>query len=125
MSNVLNTIIKLNRLTKEDTVKWNISKIEPSSISGTEELNGLVYTATVLGRNFRLYKYLYRYYYDEDSYNWLEGYRLEFIDSNGNSEWAFPENDQTVEDLYDSVRFKTSKVDEFMDDFLDDLDDLL
>jgi hypothetical protein len=78
-----------------------------------------VYTSKVLDRNLRLYKYKTKYFHDEDAFDWTEGYRLEFIDRWGNSEWTFPE-DRATYDLYETVRYKTSKIDDFMNKYLDD-----
>nr|WP_288836349.1 hypothetical protein [uncultured Flavobacterium sp.] len=69
----------------------------------------------------RLYKYQSKYYYDEGLYEWAEHYRLEFIDGWGNSEWTFP-RDAATYDLYETVQFKTSNVEGFIDDFLSEED---
>ena len=110
-------ISKLNRDTKESVVKWEVNRSRPSSLSGSENLIDNVYTTKVLDRGLRLYKLQSKYFYDEGAFEWTDSYRLEFIDSWGNSEWTFPE-DRAIYDLYESVRFKTSNIKSFMDKFL-------
>lgn len=112
-------IIKINRDTKEDKIKWEVTHTTPTSLSGTEKLIDNVYVAKVSTKKVRLYKYEYKYFYDEEAFLWLEGYRFEFIDFNDKSEWEFP-RDNSIEDLYDSVRYKTSKVEDFFKDYLSD-----
>lgn len=111
-------VTKLNRETKEGGIDWKISRAEPSSMLGSETLVDYVYTCTVLDKKLRLYKYQSKSYYDEGLYEWIENYRLEFIDDWGKSEWAFPD-DRAIYDLYETVRYKTSGVEKFMEKFLD------
>lgn len=114
-------IVKLNRDTKEGRVTWHVSRDKPSSLSGTEVLLDNVYTTGVESKIIRLYKYQYKYWFDEGKFEWSEEYRLEFIDSYGSSEWTFP-NDRAIYDLYDSVRYKTSNVEGFFDKYLSEED---
>jgi len=112
-------ISKLNRETKEGTIKWDVNRTKPSSLSGSEQGLDNVYTAIVLGKKIRLYKYQYRSYYDEGLYDWVDSYRLEFIDDWGNSLWTFPD-DRAIYDLYETVRYKTSNIEDFFNDYLSD-----
>lgn len=110
-------ILKLNRDTKEDKVIWEVSHVSPSSLGGTEKLLDNTYVAKIGIKKIRLYKYEGKYFIDEGQYEWIEYYRLEFIDFYDKSEWEFP-RDRAVEDLYDTVRYKTSKVEDFFKDYL-------
>ena len=110
-------ISKLNRETKEDIIKWEKNRTKPSSLAGSEILVENVYTTKVLERHLRLYRFQAKYFYDEESFEWTDSYRLEFIDIWGNSEWTFPE-DRAIFDLYETVRYKTSNIDGFIDTFL-------
>lgn len=110
-------ILKLNRDTKEDKIEWKVTHNRPSSLAGMEVLKDNIYVAKVSTKRIRLYKYEYKYFYEEDAFVWSESYRLEFVDALGNSEWEFP-NDNAIDDLYDSVRYKTSNVEDFFKDYL-------
>ena len=112
-------LTKLNRDTKENLVKWEIISSRPSSLSGNEVLTDNVYTCMVLDRKIRMYKFQSKIYYDEGAYEWSDGYRLEFIDNEGNSEWGIT-NDSAIYDLYETVRYKTSDIESFMDKYLKD-----
>ncbi len=114
-------ITKLNRDTKEGTIKWEVNRNKPSSLSGSEILTDNVYTCKVIDKQFRLFKYQSKYYYDEGLYEWSDNFRLEFVDAWGNSEWAFPD-DRAIYDLYETVRFKTSNIENFIDKFLTEED---
>ena len=117
----IKVITKLNRDTKEGLFKWEINRGRMLFLSGIEVLSDNVYTCKVLKKYLRLYRYQSKSYYDEATYEWIEGYRLEFVDSLGNSEWAFPD-DRAIYDLYETVRFKTSNIEDFINDFLSDED---
>ena len=110
-------ILKLNRDTKEDKVIWEVSHGSPSSLGGVEKLLDNSYITKIGNRKIRLYKYEGKYYIDEDQFDWIEYYRLEFVDFYDKSEWEFP-RDRALEDLYDTVRYKTSKVEDFFKDYL-------
>ena len=112
-------IVKLNRDTKEDKIKWEVTHNIPSSLAGTEKLIDNIYVAKVSTKKVRLYKYEYKHFYEEETFFWLEAFRLEFIDFYEKAEWEFPK-DNAVEDLYDSVRYKTSNVEDFFKDYLAD-----
>jgi hypothetical protein len=113
------TVAKINRLTKEGKIEWHVLSKAPSSLASTEELIDFVYTAEVSGSLFRLYKYEYRVYTDIDEWDMSQSYKLEIIDKNDNSLWEFPRGNN-IKDLYDTIRFKTSKAEDFFDKFLNE-----
>jgi hypothetical protein len=110
-------ITKLNRDTKEDLIVWNINNNVSLNLAGTETLLDSVYFCKVLDKYLRLFRLKSKYYYDEGLYEWVEEYRLDFVDNLGKSEWTFP-SDRAIGDLYDTVRYKTSNVQTFLDKFL-------
>ncbi|RFZ95180.1 hypothetical protein D0C36_06535 [Mucilaginibacter conchicola] len=112
-------VAKFNRDTKEGKIVWSITREKPSSLSGSENLIDDVFVTQVLEKKLRLYRFQYKSYYDEDIYEWVDKYRLEFVGIWGNSEWTFP-YEMPIFDLYESVRYKVSNIDKFMEDFLGD-----
>mgnify|MGYP006091468157 CR=1 FL=1 len=120
-SKYIKTVLKLNRLTKENELIWETSRFDPNSISGTERMVGNAFVTTANDKQIRLYKFEYRHYTDEDEFFWAPDFRLEFIDSRGNGSWQFPD-DRTITDLYETVTYKTSGAEEFVDGFLDEED---
>jgi len=118
-SKYIKAILKLNRLTKENKIEWTSIRFDPDSISGEERLVGSAYITNANDKVLRLYKYEYKYYVDEDDFHWIADYRLEFIDKTSKGGWKFP-SDRTLEQLYDTVLYKTSGADEFVNNFLAD-----
>jgi hypothetical protein len=112
-------ISKLNRQTKEDLISWKPIPYMPESVAGSEAIIGNAYMAPVLDKTFRIFKIKQRFYTDEDTFHWVDAYRLELIDSRGNPTYTFPSY-SSVEDLYESVRYKTSGIEGFANMFLSD-----
>ena len=112
-------ITRLNRQTKEGEVSWVTNHRRNIPLSSSEVLVGNTYSAEVNSRELLLYRFQARSYYDEDAYHWIDGYRLEMIDDKGNSEWTFP-GDNSIYDLYETVRFVTSNVGSFISDYIKD-----
>jgi hypothetical protein len=110
-------ISKLNRQTKEDEIIWHIDTSRPSSLTGTEVLVDNVYECLVLGKRMRLYKLMSRFYHVDESYEWTDEMRLELIDMYGKTTFQFPP-DPGIRDLYQTVMFKTSGVEGFLDEYL-------
>jgi hypothetical protein len=111
------TILKLNKLTKDDEITWETSRFDPTSLTGTERMVGNAYTTVVNEKHLRLYKFEYRHYHDEDIFDYIPDFRLEFIDDRGKGEWIFP-YDRAISDLYDTILYKVSGADDFFDSFL-------
>lgn len=115
----LKTILKMNDLTKAGDLKWSTWRIPIDSLTGLERLLGNAYMSTVKGKDIRIYKYESRHYYDEEQFDWVPHYRLEFIDNNGKASWEFPE-ELALADLYESIQYRQSGASEFFTDFLAD-----
>ncbi|WP_047547414.1 hypothetical protein [Psychroserpens sp. Hel_I_66] len=118
-SKVSRTVLKLNDLTKADEIKWKLWTIPIDSLSGMERLIGNPYVTVVSDKKFRIYKYEFRHYTDEDNWDWVPRCRLEFIDENGKGGWQFPDDERIV-DLMETVLFKVSGASDFFDNFLAD-----
>lgn len=123
---IVKVISLINKLTKEGAITWEIVH-NPSrlSLNGDESLNGFVYDATFNNQKLRLFKYNHKFYTDYDEYATTSSTRLSFIDNQRNSLWDFPE-DRAIDDLYQTVRFKTSRIEDFFNslELDEDKDDL-
>jgi len=111
-------IIKLNRDTIEGKLTWQTSRVQPSLGNGGIVIDNVYYTE-VEKKILRLYKFSQKYYYEEDSFEWTENLRLEFVDFYWKSEFEFPPI-SILSDLYETVRYKTSGVESFLDSYLGD-----
>lgn len=118
-SQALQTILKLNDKTKENEIKWTSWTFTIDSLTGLEKLIGNAYFTKVNDKRLRCYQYESRHYYDEEQFDWVPHYRLEFVDGNGKMEWQFPE-ESVIADLYESIQFKVSGASDFFTSFLED-----
>jgi hypothetical protein len=112
-------INRINRETKEGLIKWEEGRSTPQSLMGTESFIGKVYVCKILDKYLQIYKFQSKYFFDEGVFEWIENYRLEFIDMFGKPEWAFPENRATY-DLYETVRYKSTDVEGFFEKYFED-----
>lgn len=113
--NISKIITKLIKDTRSGILEW---EEDYTNIDlGEERILGKPYVTELNHRMLRIYKYKYKHYTDYDQYVWSESFRLEFIDGHGNSEWEFP-NTGSVRDLYESVTYQISDVDDFFDEYL-------
>ena len=111
-------VSKLINDTRSGILEWRESDVGFELDAG-EKIVGKAYFTELNNRFLRIYKYKYKSYLDIDKWSWGEGYKLEFTDINGNSEWKFP-SANSIADLYDSVTYQISDVDNFLDDYLED-----
>lgn len=109
-------VTKLIKDTRNGELEWR-EDLDNLELGAEERLIGKAYTANLNNRHLRIYKYKYKLYLDIDKFGWSESYRLEFVDIHGNSEWEFP-NTNSIKDLYESVTYQASGVDDFFDAYL-------
>jgi hypothetical protein len=116
--NLVKAIAKINKLTKSGEITWVIARNTGlMQLPGNNSIFGLVYESKYQGQNLRLFKYNYRVYTDEDEYTLLTSTKLLFVESNGQTLWDVPMG-RGLEDLYDSVQFKTANAEDFFEKLL-------
>ena len=103
--------------TQEGRLKWEA--VSPSSdlTEGSNIVVKVMYVAQKDGRALRLYPYRFRSYTDEDAWHWDDNLALEVSDPKYISWWQFPRN-RVIWDLLEAVKFKTTGVDDFIDNLL-------
>ena len=107
--------------TKKAIVKWKISSPRSiDSLEGEQNLIGKVYETEYKNKNLRLYKYSEPVQVDEFEYLTKTFYKLEFTDENDRNLWTFPYYIRELQDLYETVQFKSSDLDKFFDDIIPD-----
>jgi hypothetical protein len=95
---------RLTDLTRKGKLVWS----ETSTLrSRREAVVGKVYTATYEGDRFAVYESRYKYYLDEDVWEWQPQVNIELIDEEGTLDWAWPENPEGWQ-LLEAVRFASS-----------------
>lgn len=113
-------ILKLLKETLDGNLIWSVTEDIKFISLVDEEILDFIYIAKYKEQNFRLFRYKYEYYYEDyDIYSSCNAYRLEMIDDKGKSLYVLPK-DSSTENLYDSVREKTSGVNKLIDDLLAD-----
>ena len=106
-------IARLTALTQEGSLRWSVD-----SYSNDRTVVGPTYRAEYKGRQLRLQKRSVKVEYVEGSQLEDQCF-LEFVDTNDNSLWGFPEVD-ALEHLYGAVQYQTAGVKGFLDDLLSD-----
>lgn len=115
---VQKVIHKLIKATAEGEISWSISHNSSVKLEEDGELIGKAYTTNYMGRIFRMYAFKYLMYQpDFDKFYKTTSKNLELIDFQNEVLWIFP-YDNSINDLYDMVRYKVANVDQLLDDLL-------
>jgi hypothetical protein len=114
---LLSVIAKLNELTQEGDLKWYAVPNPESLDVGTDKKPTAVYETKYKDKRLRIYREEYKYWYDEDRWEWSSKIILAFVDKNNQNAWEFPDV-AGLADLYDSVRYQGAGVDQFIKDML-------
>lgn len=115
-------VSKILRDTLEEKIQWSTypsrSKID---LLKNETLHGDVFCVMLENRCLRIYCYetpVNTSFIVNATEKWELKYRLEFFNNeSGISEWSFP-NTNSIYDLYETIKIKISKVEDFFDSFL-------
>jgi hypothetical protein len=110
-------VARLLQLTQEGRIEWVREKPPAHLRHAHDEAIEAVYTTTHSGRRLRLFEPAEDYWLDEADDSIDRRVVLELVDAEGYSEWQFPRVPGIAE-LYDAVRFSTSNVKGFIEDFL-------
>jgi hypothetical protein len=114
-SKIVKAISLMNKLTKQGELTWTIIKNPTKlSLSGDEKLNGFAYGTVFKDQHLRIFRLDSTYYSEYDTYEVSSHHRLSFIEPDGSPLWDFP-HDRVIDDLYETVRYKTSNVESFFD----------
>lgn len=111
-------LVLLLKLTQEGTLIWTATEPSPDITDGGNNVVKVMYVTRKDDRALRLYHYRFRSYTDEDEWHWDDNLALEVSDPQGISWWRFPGN-RVIWDLLEAVKFKTTKVDEFIDKLIE------
>ena len=111
---ITKSIAALLQQTQDDSLTWEAGDPPRNLSLVTSDVIDIVYVSTKDKRCLRLYPFKTKDYYDEDLYHWRNGVTLEVSDESESSWWQFPHN-PIIWDLLEAVRFKTVKVEGFID----------
>lgn len=114
-------IVKLNKLTSLEQLKWHVEDAPRSILRGTDDFVPLYMAALYKGQRFGLYQHRYQSYDgDHDRFYWSERVVLVILDYEGRVIWESPHASSALYDLFETVRKKVSNIDGILDDLLSD-----
>jgi len=114
-------LVKLNRLTSLGKINWRAEPPPRSIIRGTDDHIPIYMSAIYKGRTFGLFLQRYQSYDGEhDRLYWSERIVLAIIDQEENVLWEIENSSSALHDLFETVRRKVARVDDIIDDLIND-----
>jgi|SRR6476620_5811634 hypothetical protein len=110
-------VTKLNRLTQEGRIRWKWIGEQPDLLSSNFQQYGPAYVARLDDATVRIYKEKIRRMTDVEEEYWDSTVVLEIRTDDGGTFIRVPKT-PSLEDLYETVTYTESKVDEFLTKFL-------
>jgi hypothetical protein len=103
---------KLAKMTTDGSLQWQANRT-----FRREGLEGWVYVASLQEKQIAAYRFGYKYYMDEDVWEWMHDTRVEFISENGETIWRFP---STVpgEALLNAIEYQSAGAEAFLNAML-------
>ena len=108
---------KLISQTIKNKFKWNDFK---DKTSRNDSLGSIFFAEIINGKYVVVYRYEYRYYRDEDSYETRQDVAIELVNSVGNKLWRLPDVGAFGHELIDLIQFYEADAQNTFDDFLSD-----
>ena len=99
--------------TQNKRIVWTLDR-PPENLVASNEYTDQVYEGGFKDKQLRLYTYNYKYWLDEDRFEWQEGVKFEFVDEMGRSLFVVPPV-EGVSDLLEAVKYQTADIEEFLE----------
>lgn len=114
-------IVKLNKLTSTDQIKWHFEDPPREILRGTDNVIPIFMVTSYKNQKFALYIERFQTYDgDRDRFFWNERITLSMIDLFGRVIWETSEYYSALLDLYETARSKTANIDGIFNDILGD-----
>ena len=111
-------VAKLNRMTQEGAIEWQLKNPPNDLIAGTDDKIPLFFGARLQDRYVGIYVRRYQEYdSDRDQLYWTEKTVLAFCVADWTPIWEFPST-AGIYELLESIQRQHVKVDSFIDKFL-------
>ncbi|HEY9160954.1 MAG TPA: hypothetical protein VIS94_07710 [Desulfomonilia bacterium] len=114
---LIKLIAYLIELTQKGKLNWERHDPPDSIVTSHDNIVDFVYQTTFENKELRIYEERYKYWYDEDKWNWDSRVILDFADDYGRSVWKFPSL-PGLWDLLESVKYREVDVDGFVSDII-------
>lgn len=114
-----NLIIKLNRLTSQEQIKWKIDDPPRSIIRGTDDHIPFFVHCEYMGKRFALYQIRYQLFdINIERTYWSENIVLAILDESDRVLWEERNQASLLFDLLETVRRKVSNIDVVLSELL-------
>jgi len=114
-------LVKLNRLTSLDKLRWNIEEAPRPLSRGTDDYIPIFMAARYKDQRFGLYQQRYQSYDgDRDRFFWNERLVLAIVDFEGRPLWETSRHYSALNDLFETARRKMANIDGMLDNLLED-----
>lgn len=111
-------ITKLIQETQRGSITWQAIIDENIVLPYEGEVIDKVYLTEYKGTRFRIFRFRYKdFESDLMNFSYSSAIRLEILDKNDNLDWDFP-TDNSLDDLYETIRYKVADVNRLFDDIL-------
>lgn len=120
---ITSLLVKLNRLTSLDKIKWEVTDPPRSIARGTDDFIPLFLTATYKNQRFGLFQQRYQSFDgDRERHYWSERLVLAILDSEGRVLLETPQQSSALFDLFETARKKVANIDDVINNLLVDDD---
>ena len=107
-------VSKLADDTRSGQVQWDLDR---AGIVERENAAGPVYVTETLGKKIAVYPIRYKYWLDEENFEWEDDISIEFLSPDWSTQWLFPKT-RARGDLLEAIQYRFSGADDFADAFL-------
>lgn len=114
---VTQLVLRLIKMTSHNEIKWEPNNVYSPELPSGEVILDKIYSTVLTNGRFRIYRYKFKVWVDEDRFEWSQRIRLELIDKGGFTEYEFV-YENSMNDLYDIVREQASNVSSILDEIL-------
>ena len=106
---------KLIQKTQAQNLEWE----DWSDHIGRPDSRSPLFVATYKDWHILIYKFAYKYFHDEEQYDWEQDVTIELIKQDGKTDWTLPKV-PSRHALLDLVQFQNANVESLLDDILED-----
>ena len=108
---------KLDRETVTGKLAWYTEPPPSDLVRGTNNIINQVFETDYNGIRLRVFEKRTKAFVDDVTYYWESSFVLQFVGDSGSTDWE-AENVSGLADLVETIRFKTSKVEQKIDAIL-------
>jgi hypothetical protein len=114
-------LAKLNRLTADGKIAWNVKDAPPTLVHGTDDIIPLFFEAKYKDRWVALFERRTRAYDgDRDMFYWTQSTNFAVLDNEDRALWETSQHSPALHDLFSTVSEQASGIDGLLEDMLDD-----